>query len=343
MSISFSKQTARDIDHLLDLICLRVGDFQRAELGAQFSVEGFHFELLVAKRNTVYRITGADTWYAKIPSHEGPARALREKLGAELMAKVGQGLKYCFPIADVAVCLTQGVIVTSEVPGDHMHSQLYRSMLGLHTRRSHWILDAYRSLGSLLAAFHACGGANMPATTRITARGEFDQVANLLPNDSDSKRLREAVVGKEINQADTSFVHGNLRRENIILTPDRRIGLIDFEDAGLGSRYDDLSKICGAMLLTKTAKIFPWRSIYRALSAMLSGYNQRSPICESTLLRYMAVRVATQFALSFTEKRQTIARIPVSQRKTRRLLDALLSASERNSLTLIDSRLSIKS
>jgi len=343
MSISFPIETNRVIDQLLDLVCRRVSEFQSGELGSRFSVERFHFELLVAKRNTVYRINGPGTWYAKIPSHEGSARALREQLGADAMTRVSQNVKSCFPVADVATCLEHGVIVTSEIPGDHIHTRLYRSIFSLHTRRSHWILDAYRALGSLLAAFHASADATTPATTRISALEEFDEVANLLPDNSGCERLYEFIASKEISKNSLGLIHGNLRRENIILTPDRRIGLIDYEDSGLGSRYDDLSKICSAMLLTKTAKLFPWRPIYRALNAMLSGYNQRSPICESTLLQYVAVRVATQFSLSFTDKRQTIARIPVSQHKTRQLLNALLVASERNSLTFLDSRLSINS
>jgi len=343
MSISLSEQKKRDIDHLLDLIRRRVGDFQHGKLGSRFSVEGFQFEVLVAKRNTVYRISRNDIWYAKIPSHEGPARALREKLGADVMTRVGQDIKSCFPIGDVAVCLEHGVIVTSAVPGDHMHTQLYRNMLPLHFQRNHWILEAYRALGSVLAAFHTNAEVTMPSTTRITAFKELEEVGNLLPDDAGCKRLREFLADKEVNRSELGLIHGNLRRENIILTPDRRIGLIDFEDSGLGSRYDDLSKICSAMLLTKTAKLFPWRPVYRALNSMLSGYNQRSPICEITLTKYMALRVATQYALSFTGKCQTIARIPISQRKTRRLLDALLLANERNSLTLIDRSLSIGS
>jgi len=349
MNILLHKQTSRDIekneniDHLLDLIRCRVSEFQGGNLGKIFSIDGFHFELLVAKRNTVYRIKGpATTWYAKIPSREGAARAQREKLGADVMALVGQQVDSCCPIPNVAVCLKHGVIITEALAGEHIHTQLYRSILALNMRRHHWILDAYRALGTVLAVFHASNDTNTPVTTRITALDEFDEVARLLPDDLDCNRLSELLTANDIDAMELGLIHGNLRRENIILTPDRKVGLIDFEDSGLGSRYDDLSKICSAMLLTKTARVFPWRPVYRALNAMLFGYNQRSPLRETTLLRYITVRVATQFAQSFTNKRQTIARIPVSQRKTHQLLNTLLSAIEQRSLALVDKRLRMK-
>ena len=68
-----------------------------------------------------------------------------------------------------------------------------------------------------------------------------------------------------------AVIHGNMQLENVI-TEQSGVTFIDFENCGLGSRYEDLSVLCSQLLLTETLLWFPPRVSHEAMTALLDGY-----------------------------------------------------------------------
>jgi thiamine kinase-like enzyme len=145
------------------------------------------------------------------------------------------------------------------------------------------ILDNFYELGKLLSDMHNmpfCSIAS-PLTSPVWQRLDSLSNTNIL-NKTLSKGL---LLYKRFYKTDnkTSWVHGNLRGDNIFFTPEGVI-LIDLERAGAGNPMEDLGRLIAFILMFRKFPLFPkylWKSI---IDHIITGYSSTSEIDSRTLL-----------------------------------------------------------
>ena len=213
--------------------------------------------------------------------------------------------------------------MTSSMAGRHLMTQLYLSCLTPLSRRRKQVYQAFHDFGWQLAQFHGqdTGTSNDPVE-RHTPHEEFQTaLKNHPPNDRACQELVDLLQATPTFTLD-SYIHANLRRDNVVFDAST-LGLIDFEDAGLGSRYHDLSRVGANFLLTQSVWAFPRNSILKAAKNFFSGYKRVSGWDVTELNRSMQLRLATTYIKVAGGHKETVCGIPISKRKLARILNQL--------------------
>jgi Ser/Thr protein kinase RdoA (MazF antagonist) len=116
------------------------------------------------------------------------------------------------------------------------------------------------------------------------------------------------------------FQHGNFRLDNV-LVGNGCLGLIDFENCGSGSCYQDLSRPITDLVLMSAAFPFFRRRLARCAAAFLAAYGGVRSIDNVRLWELVVVRLARYYLEARAQGfRTTVGGMPVSKRRLDRLL-----------------------
>ena len=130
---------------------------------------------------------------------------------------------------------------------------------------------------------------------------------------------------EQVPQRPVALVHGHLRFDSVLVSNDR-LCLIDFEDCGRGSIYDDLSFACSHVLVTRAVVLFPSSRARVALSSFLRGYRGRHEYRQDLLLQGITMHMSRTYisAHCSAANRATVAGLPLSKSRLQRLVMGLL-------------------
>ena len=318
----------RETDTLCEDIERHYDSLRAGALGKRFRLSSSACRQVALNRNAIYRLqSGSHAWFLKLPVGERSDMVARESLGARTLCDALPDQPHYLRPSLIRVSETPGYVLTSELPGRYLTSSLYRSILSVRGAAAREVSrGGFHSLGRVLGRVHNIGpvaevlpSTSMPAYDKM--RKAFDRLErpdSLCASIEDwAERFRP--------DPDRCFVHGNLRRENIFFHR-RRVGLIDFETCGTGSRYDDLSLICSNLALARAAACFPWSRVYAAWAALLDGYRQEYRYEHTTFWSYMLLQLAASYAWKLAGRSVTVARVPVSRKKLESLIRGILEA-----------------
>lgn len=290
---------------------------------------GTRWSRVAVNRNAIYRIrSSTHSWYLKLPVSDASDMVERERLGACVTRDCVIGKTGCLWPSLLCVSTDPGYILSSAIPGRYLTTLLYRSSWSLVRRGEHEAIRGFYRFGRLLARLHTCGPtAGVPPCASTGAlektRKSFSQLRRL----DATCALVDKWLESFAPDTDQCFLHGNLRRENVLF--DRgRVGLIDFETCGTGSRYEDLSFVSANLALSRAALVFPWSRIYAAWASLLDGYQHECRIDRTTLWGYTLLHLATSYAWLLRGKRVTIATIPISRKRLSRLIHAVVDGRD---------------
>jgi aminoglycoside phosphotransferase (APT) family kinase protein len=83
--------------------------------------------------------------------------------------------------------------------------------------------------------------------------------------------VRHWPVENSFSENELKFIHGNLRLDNVIRVK-KCVCFIDFENCGIGSPYEDISRIFFQLTLMNILPMLPAGRALKFLSAFLEGY-----------------------------------------------------------------------
>ena len=276
----------------------------RLRLGNVTRLGGFRLSCVRHDKNVVYRVAGKADWYLKIPGRLADVVVGRELLGAEASYQALRALPVCLFPSYVSADVENGYLLASRVRAQQLNHVLYwSSVTSLWFDRGR-TQAAFRNLGTALGHLHGTEAGRVPG----------DRSNRRLPGEDGKVLLKAPRPWEE------ALVHGNLRMDNV-LTADGRVCMVDFENCGHGSIYDDLSIICSQLLLVRTLMAFPWRHATAAMQAFLQGYESIHRCDPHWLGRHVSERVR-RFELKARRNRLAegrIAAMPVLLSKVRRL------------------------
>ena len=92
-------------------------------------------------------------------------------------------------------------------------------------------------------------------------------------SDATIDAIAEWCQARDLSDEGETFVHGNFRLDNIHRIGER-LGFLDFENRGTGSRYQDLSRPVSDLLLTQATVMFPLDRARNCVESFLKGYKQ---------------------------------------------------------------------
>ena len=261
--------------------------------------------LIQRDRNAVYRLSGSQTWYLKIPRHGDDRVVRRELAGGQILAGVDTA-SYGLDFRTIGR-LSPPYLLSAALPGRSLNMTLYLSCLlpGLASSRT---TTAFHNFGRIVGALHA---APVPADTLPTDRS----LARLpgLVFDSDEAEIERTAT---MTQAP---VHGNLGLRNV-LTYRTKIGLIDFENFGAGSIYDDLSVVGVQLALMQVVDFLPKAHLFTCLQAFFDAYGRHRAFDAALLAGCVSIRVRDFRARAVKAgKTPRIAGIPVRMARVDRL------------------------
>ena len=133
----------------------------------------------------------------------------------------------------------------------------------------------------------------------------------------------ELALQKVPNDATNCLVHGNPRMDNV-LVKNESISLIDFENTGTGSFYDDLSIVCSQLEVLRALLWFPGTAPREARRLFLDEYRNEHDVDEEILLDCVAIRLV-EFYREYVRKGGRIAGIPIISRKLHALVIEMLA------------------
>ena len=315
-----------EVDLLRRIIDPRIEELRRGKLGNRFTIEGTKWRCITRGRNIVYNVQCNCEWYAKIPVRDNSAMLEMECTGYQRVGEL-RSISSRFVLPErVYLNDDRQYILTAAVRGEYLQSSLYGAIISLRPIRLRNLEMNYRTLGEFVARMHRNIGIDgVEQSTRPTAIQECNVLLQRLCQRDSVVKLIEEFSSRFESDDRATFIHGNLRRENVLSVGDGGICLIDFENSGRGSRYDDLSKLVGGLVLTQTVFGFPFRGVQHAISGFIGGYRAVWEYDQRKLFNYLAARVSHQLLCHLLGKRPTIARIPVSLSRTVKLLNALMA------------------
>jgi len=282
--------------------------------------------LLQADRNTVYRVNRRFRWYLKIPRCGTPDPDRREYRGAEAVrATLADHAGYEHP-AVVRVSLDRPYVLCSAVPGRPLNLALYAACLLPIVGKARPTREAFVDFGETLGRLHQFPIDSQTPPVNKNAAADLDAlIGKVTEPDPTAKAI---ISWREINPADNAqptFLHGNLKMENVLVR-NTRVCFLDFENSGYGPIYEDLSWVCSQIVLTRALAAFPWRRGFRAIGGFLEGYRRNRQYRSEMLLRYVAMRVCHYYidVCLMQSGRPRIAGIPVRKQQLRRVLAGLL-------------------
>jgi Ser/Thr protein kinase RdoA (MazF antagonist) len=132
----------------------------------------------------------------------------------------------------------------------------------------------------------------------------------------DDSLLREA-------ERDTGFVHGNLYLWNV-LAHRSTLGIIDFENAGQGSVYLDLSLVSFQLALLSALPLTSSRTCHRLVRSFWEAYRTIRSFSPDVLHACAEVRAAQQRDWLARSESGTVLGIPLGRKHVRGLVDNAL-------------------
>jgi len=289
----------------------------------KFHLERFLFRFLKRDKNTVYHVTGDHSWYLKLPISIRERMMQRESLGIRVTSDSMSHVQGYHPATAATVSLQHGYILVADVQGLPLSRFLYLSAFRLPGFHQSGLCRAYENLGRALGHLH-----DFPVQSDMVEsdRGVRKTVARWDPEDYADQQFREVMesaIHKVPNDPPRCLVHGNPRTDNALVN-NERISLIDFENTGSGSPYDDLSIVCSQLEVLRALLWFPETAPRKARIAFLDSYKTDHDIDETTLQDCVAIRLV-EFYREYLRKGGRIAGIPISSRKLHALVKESLA------------------
>jgi aminoglycoside phosphotransferase (APT) family kinase protein len=330
-----SRETASrhaEADQLSALTTNHATELASAARGKSFELGGARFRLHAKNRNTIYRVGAQFDWFLKLAPPVDSLVMQCERLGSDYCNRVlGRIGGYAGPFVS-RVSLAPPFVLADALNGPPLTRVLF---VGAWARRSPArVEEAFATLGTLLSVLHA--DRTLPPNAPEASKRPFAVVRQL------AEKLRatrdetiDAVRGwSEADRGgddDDSFIHGNLRLDNLLLT-DTGIGFVDFENCGRGPRYQDASRPITQLLLLRASLAAPTGSIDRILAAFMASYGKAQPYDAAALGDWVAVRLARYYLESARRTRPGfIGGLPVVRSRlasvTRRLMRDGLQAA----------------
>jgi hypothetical protein len=296
-----SRETAdREADQLSALVTNHAVALAGATLGKSFDLGPAHFSLYAKNRNTIYKVDGRFSWFLKLSPVADAAVMPRERLGAEYCNRVlGSTAGYAGPFVS-RVSLSPPFVLADALSGPPLTRVLIVDAWA--PRTSAKAEAAFATLGTLLSVLHA--DRTLPSDAPEATKRPFDVVARLAHKlrERRDETVREVLEWGRVQrggQDDESFIHGNLRLDNLLVT-DGGIGFVDFENCGRGPRYQDASRPITQLFLLRASLAAPARRIDRMLAAFMSSYAGAHPVDAAALGDWVAVRLARYYLESAT-------------------------------------------
>jgi aminoglycoside phosphotransferase len=297
--------------HLAELIAPRAGELVSVKLGKRFTLQSAEFRLHAHDRNAVYRVRGRFDWFLKLLPLANRGLVERERLGADLCRKVlGARSDFNGPFV-TRVSIDPPYVLSAAVPGVPVTRALSREAWSI--RPSNQTEKTFAAIGGLLATLHAAR--DVPVTAPHTTKYPFEIVRKLLQripgDDAVIEEIRSWLGERGEEYTDRTFVHGNLRLDNL-LVDDGRVGFVDFESAGIGPSYQDTSRPVTQLLLLDASIGVSKRRVARLLDAFLSAYRAVRPCELDELSEWVAIRLARYYVESHGRRLPgTIGGLPV--------------------------------
>jgi hypothetical protein len=320
-----------EADQLSSLVTKHATELAGATLGKTFNLGGATFRLYAKNRNTIYRVGWRFDWFLKLAPPVDSLVMECEQLGSDYCNRVlGNTHGYAGPFVS-RVSLTPPFVLADALNGPPLTRVLF---VGAWARRSPAQVETtFATLGTLLSVLHA--DASLPSNAPEASKRPFSVVRQLAQRlrttrDETIDAVRDWSEADRGGHETDSFIHGNLRLDNLLLT-DTGIGFVDFENCGRGPRYQDASRPITQLLLLRASLAAPTRSIDRILAAFLASYRGAQPYDVAALGDWVAVRLA-RYYLESTRRTQPgfIGGLPVVRSRlatlTRRLMGDGLEA-----------------
>ncbi len=293
MSPEIADQEA-EADRLCELVAPRATDLASLRLGKSFRLGDAGFRLHVRSRNTIYRVRDRFDWFLKLAPPADSQVMPREQLGADLCRRIlGGRPEFSGPLVS-RVSLSPPYILATAVPGVPVTRALASAAWapGSSSRTE----TTFATLGTLLGSLHA--HAVLPHDAPEATKRPFEVVQRLSERidspDETVAQIRDWCRTRREGPEDITFVHGNLRLDNL-LTADGRVGFVDFEACGSGPSHQDTSRPITQLLLLRASIAAPSRRVDLFLQAFLRAYGSVRQFDEATLGDWVAVRLARYY------------------------------------------------
>jgi len=283
------------------LVRARAPELAAASLGGSFRLGEASFRLHARGRNTIYRVSGRSNWFVKFASPSDTYVMPREQLGADACRRVlSDRQDYGGPFV-TRVSLSPPYILASAIDGVPLTRVL--AVDAWAPWSSTRLEAAFGTLGTLLGTLHA--NVSLPDDAPEATKRPFDVVRQLAERiDAPDATIRLVRTWcddvRERPEAET-FIHGNLRLDNLLLTGSR-IGFVDFEHCGRGPRYQDASRPVTQLLLLRASVASPTRRVDRLLETFLKAYGAVRPYDLAALGEWVAVRLARYYLESHARR-----------------------------------------
>ena len=309
-----------------DIINNNFSNFLKIGWGKFFKIEKFSFELIQADRNIVYKICGGHTWYLKIAPPDNREQVIEhEAVGLKHYHQMSEQLDYNKVCATFRCSSLYGYVLVSQLPGETINKQYYKTCFKLGKRSKKAINKWYSLLGSQLALLHLIPGNQFSINIKSNRKSSFIQLKQLIDKTKKPTefidRIEEWYSNAEFDSFPASFIHGNLKPENILLSKDT-LFLIDFENCGIGSIYDDLSFFSNHLFLTRALYYYPWKNSQEVLTSFIQGYKDVGEFNEKLFINYLIARLSHYYLQSyfFQKSIPTVSSIPVRKSSLYKLI-----------------------
>jgi aminoglycoside phosphotransferase (APT) family kinase protein len=323
-----------EADQLTALVTNHATELASAALGKSFELRGARFRLHAKNRNTIYRVGAQFDWFLKLAPATDSLAMQCERLGSDYCNRVlGDTVGYAGPFVS-RVSLTPPFVLADALNGPPLTRVLF---VGAWARQSPAQVEkAFATLGTLLSVLHA--DRTLPPSAPEASKRPFAVVKQLAEKlrvmEDDTVDTVRGWSEADRGGVDDSFIHGNLRLDNLLLTPSG-IGFVDFENCGRGPRYQDASRPITQLLLLRASLAAPTGSIDRILAQFMASYGEAQPYDLAALGDWVAVRLARYYLESARRTRPGfIGGLPVVRARlatlTRRLIRDGLGAVVRN-------------
>jgi aminoglycoside phosphotransferase len=318
---SLRKNSARldEIETVAPVVEAHLEELRRCALGKRFRLSGVRFALLKADRNVLYRVRRAGVWFLKMPSRRDSDAITREATGFRCASDALMGdAGYRMPRA-VMWSEKDAYLMTAEIAGQPLNRFFYCAAVWLKRQPLMQVRTAFARVGRSLARFHLAA----PLAETVATNRRIDQLAVKWPAKGCAPdavvEAALAVVRQRLSLVPDAVIHGNMQMENV-MAEHSGVTFIDFENCGLGSRYEDLSVLCSQLLLTETLLWFPPRVSHEAMTALLDGYSANGECGMDALHTCVGARLIEYYLGFVAAKGARVAGVPVSAAKLERLL-----------------------
>ncbi|TDY00959.1 phosphotransferase family protein [Thiohalophilus thiocyanatoxydans] len=312
-----------ELKELTNLVEVHADSLREASRRGKFELDRFQFRFIKRDKNTVYYVTGDHAWYLKLPVSIRERMMQRESLGVRVTSESLPYVQGYYAARAATVSLLKGYILVAEVRGLPLNRFLYMSAFRMPGFDQSGLCRVYENLGRTLGQLH-----NLPVQEDLieSDRSVRKTASRWSPEDCSDQKLRqvmELALKKVPNAATNCLVHGNPRMDNI-LVKNESVSLIDFENTGIGSPYDDLSIVCSQLEVLRALLWFPETAPGKARRTFLDAYRNEHDIDEAILRDCVAIRLV-EFYREYARKGGRIAGIPIISRKLHSLVIEMLA------------------